>query len=93
MGYKITCTLIYSGSCTRIRPSWSPATTLAHEAGHAARYDEAVKNGTITQWLSGCENDESNPYDNHEDEIQGDVSNKSPWEIQKDIYEHNELLK
>ena len=32
----------------------SPATTLAHEAGHAARYDEAVKNGTITQWLSGC---------------------------------------
>lgn len=23
----------------------------------------------------------------------GDVSNKSPWEIQKDIYEHNELLK
>ena len=102
----------------------SPATTLAHEAGHAARYDEAVKNGTITQWLSGCENDESNPYDNHEDEIvittteqvvakkhgeicegqvtrtdhrgkqvPGDVSNKSPWEIQKDIYEHNELLK
>ena len=102
----------------------SPATTLAHEAGHAARYDEAVKNGTITQWLSGCDNDESNPYDNHEDEIvittteqvvakkhgeicegqvtrtdhsgkqvPGDVSNKSPWEIQKDIYEHNELLK
>jgi RHS repeat-associated protein len=94
-------------------------------SGHAARYDEAVKNGTITQWLSGCENDESNPYDNHEDEIvittteqvvakkkhgeicegqvtrtdhsgkqvQRDVSNKSPWEIQKDIYEHNELLK
>lgn len=26
-------------------------------------------------------------------QVQGDVSNKSPWEIQKDIYEHNELLK
>ena len=26
-------------------------------------------------------------------QVPGDVSNKSPWEIQKDIYEHNELLK
>ena len=41
----------------------SPATTLAHEAGHAVRYDEAKKNGTFYQWKQGTQIDTDPQYD------------------------------
>ena len=102
----------------------STATTLAHEAGHAVRYDEAKKNGTFYQWKQGTQIDTDPQYDTIEekivittieqdtarkhgeiaddqvtrtshtgDQLSGDVKDKNPWEIQKIVSEHNELLR
>ena len=102
----------------------SPATTLAHEAGHAVRYDDAKKNGTFYQWKQGTQIGTDPQYDTIEEKIvittieqdtarkhgeiaddqvtrtshkghqlPGDVKDKNPWEIQKIVSEHNELLR
>ena len=40
----------------------SPATVLAHEVAHAVRYDEAIKSGTKSRWISEIQSGTDNQY-------------------------------
>ena len=49
----------------------SPATTLAHEAAHAAQYDAVLNSGneeTVKQWKESLNHDKNNKYGSSEEE-------------------------
>ena len=49
----------------------SPATTLAHEAAHAAQYDAVLNSGNkemMTQWKESTNRDKNNQYGSSEEE-------------------------
>ena len=45
----------------------SPATTLAHEAAHAARYEDSISNGTVNQYILKTQDHTDPQYDTIED--------------------------